>query len=54
MTRSALIDSVKALTSQLIVLHHLALYSPMADWLTEAWPRIQRRSSADSTRWSRQ
>lgn len=40
MTRSALIDSVKALTSQVIVLHHLALYSPMADWLTEAWPRL--------------
>lgn len=40
MTRSALIDSVKALASQLIVLHHLALYSPMADWLSGAWPRL--------------
>lgn len=40
MNRSALIDSVKAFASQLIVLHHLALYSPMADWLATAWPRL--------------
>ena len=40
MNRSALIDTVKALASQLIVLHHLALYSPMADWLASAWPRL--------------
>lgn len=40
MSRSLLIDSTKALASQLIVLHHLALYSPMADTLALAWPRL--------------
>lgn len=40
MSRSLLIDSTKALASQLIVLHHLALYSPMADTLAGAWPRL--------------
>lgn len=40
MTRSALIDSLKALASQLIVLHHLSLYAPMADWIADAWPRL--------------
>lgn len=40
MPRSALTDFFKALASQLIVLHHLCLYSPMADWLAEAWPRL--------------
>lgn len=38
MTRSVLVDSFKAVASQLIVLHHLFLYSPMADWLAQAWP----------------
>jgi peptidoglycan/LPS O-acetylase OafA/YrhL len=40
MTRSALIDTTKALASQLIVLHHLSLYAPMTDWLAVAWPAL--------------
>ncbi|RFP79619.1 acyltransferase [Hydrogenophaga borbori] len=40
MNRSALIDSLKALASQLIVLHHLSLYAPMTDWIADAWPRL--------------
>lgn len=40
MNRSALIDGIKALASQLIVLHHLSLYAPMTDWIAAAWPRL--------------
>ena len=40
MNRSALIDGIKALASQLIVLHHLSLYAPMTDWIADAWPRL--------------
>lgn len=40
MQRSALIDITKVVASQIIVLHHLALYSPMAEWLTLAWPQL--------------
>ncbi len=40
MTRSVLVDLFKALASQLIVLHHLCLYSPMADWVAQAWPAL--------------
>ena len=40
MKRSLLIDGVKVLASQLIVLHHLALYSPMTEWLAERWPAL--------------
>lgn len=40
MNRSLLIDSLKALLSQLIVLHHLALYSPMAEVMAHAWPAL--------------
>lgn len=40
MSRSALPDLFKAFAPQLIVLHHLCLYSPMADWLARAWPRL--------------
>lgn len=40
MSRSLLIDTVKAVASQLIVLHHLSLYAPMADWLALAWPGV--------------
>lgn len=36
--RSLLIDALKVLASQLIVLHHLVLYAPMADLLAPAWP----------------
>jgi peptidoglycan/LPS O-acetylase OafA/YrhL len=40
MNRSALIDSIKAAASQVIVLHHLCLYAPMTDWIAMAWPRL--------------
>ena len=40
MNRSAVIDSIKALASQVIVLHHFCVYAPMTDWLADAWPRI--------------
>lgn len=40
MHRSVLVDVLKALASQLIVLHHLCLYAPMADWLAQAWPAV--------------
>ena len=39
MQRSAFIDINKLVASQGIVLHHRLLYSPMAEWLTLAWPR---------------
>lgn len=38
--RSLLIDGLKVLASQLIVLHHIVLYAPMADVLA-AWPWLQ-------------
>ena len=38
MHRSVLVDLFKALASQLIVLHHLCLYSPMTEWVAQAWP----------------
>ena len=40
MPRSALIDITKIVASQIIVLHHLVVYSPMSEWLTLAWPRL--------------
>lgn len=40
MSRSVLVDVTKVLASQLIVLHHLGLYAPMADVLVQAWPRL--------------
>lgn len=40
MTRSLLIDGIKLLASQLIVLHHLSLYAPMADALAATWPGL--------------
>jgi peptidoglycan/LPS O-acetylase OafA/YrhL len=40
MNRSLLIDATKVLASQLIVLHHLSIYSPMTDVLAAAWPRL--------------
>jgi peptidoglycan/LPS O-acetylase OafA/YrhL len=36
--RSALIDGLKVGAAQLIVLHHIVLYAPMADRLAPAWP----------------
>jgi len=35
--RSALIDGLKVVASQLIVLHHIVLYAPMADTVAAAW-----------------
>jgi len=35
--RSLLIDGLKVLASQLIVLHHIVLYAPMADTVASAW-----------------
>lgn len=40
MSRSAVIDSIKVMASQVIVLHHLSLYAPMTDWVAMAWPRL--------------
>lgn len=36
--RSLLINALKVLASQLIVLHHIVLYAPMADVVAPAWP----------------
>ena len=38
--RLAFIDALKAVASQLIVLHHLAFYGPMADYVTPAAPEL--------------
>lgn len=38
--RDSLIDFIKALASQLIVIHHLALYGPMADAVYPAAPTL--------------
>lgn len=39
--RSALIDGLKVLASQLIVLHHIVLYAPMAGEVAPGWPRAR-------------
>lgn len=39
-SRLALIDAVKALASQLIVLHHLAFYGPMSDFAQDLAPAL--------------
>ena len=39
-SRLALIDAMKALASQLIVLHHLAFYGPMSDFAQELAPAL--------------
>lgn len=46
MNRSPLIDAIKAVASQLIVLHHLALYAPMSDAIAAAWPAVMEFLSA--------
>ena len=38
--RMALVDALKALGSQFIVLHHLAFYGPMSDWTQVLWPEL--------------
>ena len=40
MNRSVVIDTLKAVASQVIVLHHLTLYAPMTEWLAKAWPNL--------------
>ena len=40
MNRSAVIDSIKAVASQIIVLHHFSQYAPMTDWIALAWPKL--------------
>lgn len=37
-SRSLLIDTLKVVAAQIIVLHHLSLYAPMADLLADRWP----------------
>ena len=39
--RSALIDGLKVLALQLIVLHHIVLYAPMADRVGPSWPWLR-------------
>jgi peptidoglycan/LPS O-acetylase OafA/YrhL len=39
-TRMPLIDALKAVASQMIVLHHLAFYGPMSDWVYEWLPHL--------------
>ena len=36
-TRSLTVDAFKGIAAQLIVLHHFAAYSPMADVLSMTW-----------------
>ena len=38
--RSLLIDGLKVLASQLIVLHHIVWYAPMAERVVPAWPAV--------------
>lgn len=38
--RNPVIDILKAMASQLIVLHHLVLYTPMTPWLEEKMPNL--------------
>ena len=40
--RSVLIDGLKVVASQLIVLHHIVLYAPMAQALAPGWPATAR------------
>lgn len=39
-SRLALIDALKAVASQFIVLHHLAFYGPMSDFTHKLWPGL--------------
>lgn len=39
MNRSLVIDGAKLLGCLVIMLHHLTLYGPMAEWIAEAWPK---------------
>ncbi len=46
--RMALIDALKALGSQFIVLHHLAFYGPMSDWVHGLLPDLVEWLSRDA------
>lgn len=46
--RMPLIDALKAVASQLIVLHHLAFYGPMSDWLHQLAPGMVSWFSQDA------
>lgn len=50
MPRSLLVDALKLLASQLIVLHHIVLYAPMADRVASSWPALF-DWLADEARW---
>jgi len=47
-SRLALIDALKALASQFIVLHHLAFYGPMSDYTHRLWPDFVEWLSQDA------
>ena len=47
-TRFALIDALKAVASQLIVLHHLAFYGPMSDLAQQIAPALMHWLSQDA------
>jgi len=40
MNRSLVIDLLKVVAAQAIVMHHLSVYGPMADTFYEAWPTL--------------
>ena len=44
----ALVDALKALGSQFIVLHHLAFYGPMSDWMHGLLPHLVEWLSQDA------
>lgn len=46
--RMALIDALKAVASQFIVLHHLAFYGPMSDWSKALLPELIEWLSQDA------
>ncbi len=48
MNRSFVIDVLKLLAAQLIVLHHLACYGPMADAVRSAWPLLVQHLTLDA------
>lgn len=47
-SRLALIDALKAVASQFIVLHHLAFYGPMSDFTLKLWPTVVTWLSQDA------
>jgi peptidoglycan/LPS O-acetylase OafA/YrhL len=40
LSRSIVIDSIKAVAAQVIVLHHVSLYAPMTEWIALTWPGL--------------